>query len=155
MALTVPTQASGSKSSAAGSAVILCVERDPYVRDLEAYFLNEAGFGVNFAEDGFQALQLARDLHPTIVITEILVPKLDGLALCRRLKADAATRDIAVLVFSLLAAEGRARDAGADAFLLKPLSPQMLKEAVRDLLAARKARRSPPQGSSSIRETQR
>jgi DNA-binding response OmpR family regulator len=143
------------KSSAIGSAVILCVERDPYVRDLEAYFLNEAGFGVNFAEDGLQALQLARDLQPTIVITEILVPKLDGLALCRRLKADAATRDIAVLVFSLLAAEGRARDAGADAFLLKPLSPQMLKEAVRDLLAARKPRRSPPQGSPSRRATPR
>ena len=135
--------------------MILCVERDPYVRDLETYFLNEAGFGVNFAEDGLQALQLARDLHPTIVITEILVPKLDGLALCRRLKGDAETRDIAVLVFSLLAAEGRARDAGADAFLLKPLSPQLLKETVRDLLAERKTRRSPPKGSPSRRETPR
>jgi two-component system response regulator MprA len=126
------------RSKAAGSAVILCVERDPYVRDLETYFLNEAGFGVNFAEDGLQALQLARDLHPTIVITEILVPKLDGLALCRKLKADVATRDIAVLVFSLLAAEGRAHDAGADAFLIKPLSPQVLQDTVRDLLAARR-----------------
>jgi DNA-binding response OmpR family regulator len=125
------------KSNAAGSAVILCVERDPFVRDLETYFLNEAGFGVNFAEDGLQALQLARDLHPTIVITEILVPKLDGLALCRKLKADAATRDIAVVVFSLLAAERRAHDAGADAFLIKPLSPQVLKDTVRDLLVAR------------------
>jgi CheY-like chemotaxis protein len=65
-------------SNAAGSAVILCVERDPFVRDLEIYFLNQAGFGVNFAEDGLQALQFARDLHPTIVITEILVPKLDA-----------------------------------------------------------------------------
>lgn len=128
----------GLRSKAAGSAVILCVERDPYVRDLETYFLNEAGFGVNFAEDGLQALQLARDLHPTIVITEILVPKLDGLALCRKLKADVATRDIAVLVFSLLAAEGRAHDAGADAFLIKPLSPQVLQDTVRDLLAARR-----------------
>ena len=125
------------KSNAAGSAVILCVERDPFVRDLETYFLNEAGFGVNFAEDGLQALQFARDLHPTIVITEILVPKLDGLALCRKLKADAATRDIAVVVFSLLAAERRAHDAGADAFLIKPLSPQVLKDTVRDLLVAR------------------
>ena len=127
------------KSTSAGSAVILCVERDPYVRDLETYFLNEAGFGVNFAEDGLQALQLARDLHPTIVITEILVPKLDGLALCRKLKADAATRDIAVLVFSLLAAERRALDAGADAFLIKPLSAELLKEKVRELLGARLA----------------
>jgi CheY-like chemotaxis protein len=120
-----------------GSAVILCVERDPYVRELETYFLKEAGFDVSFADDGFQALDLARRVHPTIVITEILVPKLDGLALCRRLKSDPATSDIAVLVFSLLAAERRAQDAGADAFLSKPLSAESLKEAVRRLLAAR------------------
>jgi CheY-like chemotaxis protein len=128
---------SSTPSAGTGSAVILCVERDPFVRDLESYFLTEAGFGVTFVEDGLQALQLARELHPTIVITEILVPKLDGLALCRRLKSDPATKDIAVLVFSLLAAERRAHDAGADAFLIKPLSPQGLKDAVRRVLAGR------------------
>jgi CheY-like chemotaxis protein len=123
--------------SEAGKAVILCVERDPYVRELESYFLTEAGFGVTFAEDGLEALELARQLHPTIIITEILVPKLDGLALCRRIKGDPATSDIAVLVFSLLAAERRAQDAGADAFLNKPMTAQALKEAVRVLLASR------------------
>jgi len=131
-----------------GSAVILCVERNPYVRDLETYFLNDAGFGVTFAEDGLEALQLARDVHPTIVITEILVPKLDGLALCRKLKGDPATRDIAVVIFSLLAAERRAQDAGADAFLIKPLSAERLKDTVRELLAGRQPRRTPPKGSA-------
>jgi CheY-like chemotaxis protein len=130
---------SSAPRDAAGNAVILCVERDPYVRELETYFLTEAGFGVTFADDGLQALELARQIHPTIVITEILVPKLDGLALCRRLKSDPATHDIAVLVFSLLAAERRAQDAGADAFLNKPLSAQSLKDAVRRLLASRAA----------------
>jgi two-component system response regulator MprA len=119
------------------SAVILCVERDPYVRELETYFLREAGFAVTFAEDGAHALRLAQEIRPTIVITEILVPKLDGLALCRRLKGDPATRGIAVLVFSLLAADRRARDAGADAFLGKPLSSEKLVEAVRSLLRER------------------
>jgi two-component system response regulator MprA len=130
----------------AGNALILSVERDPYVRELETYFLAEAGFGVTFADDGLQALELARRLHPTIVITEILVPKLDGLALCRRLKSDPATSDIAVLIFSLLAAEQRAQDAGADAFLIKPLSAQGLKDAVRRLLASRAPGRSPGPG---------
>lgn len=129
-----PTPSAGAGTA---SAIILCVERDPFVRDLETYFLTEAGFGVTFADDGLQALDLARQLHPTIVITEILVPKLDGLALCRRLKSDPATKDIAVLVFSLLAAERRAQDAGADAFLPKPLSAQTLKDTVRRLLARR------------------
>jgi CheY-like chemotaxis protein len=123
------------QSIPAHRAVILCVERDPHVRDLETYFLTEAGFQVTFAADGLEALELARTLRPAIVITEILVPKLDGLALCRRLKRDQATRGTAVLVFSLLAAEDRARDAGADAFLGKPLAAQRLTDTVRKLLA--------------------
>lgn len=72
-------------------ALILVVERDPHVRDLEAFFLEQAGYGVEFAEDGVSALALARDLKPHILITEILVPKLDGLAVCRRLKAEPDT----------------------------------------------------------------
>jgi len=116
--------------------VILCVERDPHVRDLETYFLTEAGFQVTFAADGLEAFELVRALRPAIVITEILVPRLDGLALCRRLKADQATTGTAVLIFSLLAAEGRASDAGADAFLRKPLAAERLTDTVRKLLAA-------------------
>jgi len=135
---------SSAPKSGAGTAVILCVERDPYVRELESYFLSEAGFGVTFADNGIHALELARSIHPTIVITEILVPKLDGLALCRKLKADPQTNDIAVLVFSLLSAERRAQDAGADAFLSKPLSAESLKDAVRRLLADRAAGRGLP-----------
>jgi two-component system response regulator MprA len=117
-----------------GRAIILVVERDPHVRDLEAFFLNEAGFGVEFAEDGPAALALAQRLIPDIVITEILVPKLDGLALCRSLKADAATSHVQVLVFSILAAAKRAHEAGADAFLMKPLAERRLVNTVRELV---------------------
>jgi CheY-like chemotaxis protein len=122
-----------------GRALILVVERDPYVRELEAYFLEEAGFSVEFAGDGVAALERARELRPDILITEILVPKLDGLALCRKLKGDPDTRKIAVLVFSILMAAGRAREAGADAFLRKPLVESRLVDTVRELMAARRA----------------
>lgn len=123
-----------------GKAIILVVDRDPHVRELEAHFLNRAGFSVGFAEDGIGALEQARKIVPDILITEILVPALDGLALCRLLKADPRTRDIAVLVFSILAAADRAREAGADAFLLKPLAQHTLVDTVRQLLEARSAR---------------
>jgi CheY-like chemotaxis protein len=116
------------------NALILVVERDPHVRELEQFFLEEAGYAVEFAADGLAALEQARELQPHIVITEILVPGLDGLALCRRLKADSATRHIAVLVFSILLAESRAQEAGADAFLRKPLAEKRLVDTVRDLL---------------------
>jgi CheY-like chemotaxis protein len=119
-------------------ALILCVERDPHIRELEAYFLDQAGFVVHFAENGAEALELARSLRPAIVITEILVPGLDGLALCHQLKATGETKGIPVVVFSVLAAEARARDAGAEAFLRKPLAEHRLVQVVRDLLTPAK-----------------
>ena len=126
--------------SGTGKAIILVVDRDPHVRELEAHFLNEAGYSVEFEQNGPGALEQARKLVPDIVITEILVPMLDGLALCRRIKADPVTRHTAVLVFSILSAADRAREAGADAFLLKPLAEHALVDTVRQLLEARSAR---------------
>jgi CheY-like chemotaxis protein len=120
-----------------GSALVLVVERDPNVRELESFFLNEAGYSVDFADDGIAALALARERRPAIIVTEIMVPKLDGLALCRAVKEDPDLADTVVLVFSILAAHGRARDAGADAFLIKPLAEQRLVQTVRELLERR------------------
>jgi DNA-binding response OmpR family regulator len=128
--------------SSGHSAIILVVERDPHVRALETFFLNEAGFGVEFATDGVAALQMAREMKPDIVITEVLVPKMDGLALCRSIRNEPALKDTVVLIFSILAAQSRAREAGADAFLMKPQAEQRLVQTVRELLAKR--------GSSSM-----
>jgi two-component system response regulator MprA len=123
-----------------GKAIILVVDRDPHVRELESHFLNQAGYSVEFESDGEGALAKARRHPPDIIITEILVPGLDGLALCRRLKADPATRDSSVVVFSILAAADRAREAGADAFLRKPLAEHALVGTVQHLLKARSLR---------------
>lgn len=101
--------------------VILIAERDRQIRELQSFFLNKAGFAVEFADDGQSALDRVRCDAPTLLITEILIPKLDGLTLCRLVRADAATGDVPVIVFSILAAAARARDAGAAAFLRKPL----------------------------------
>ena len=116
-------------------ALILVVERDPHVRALERFFLEEAGFAVDFAPDGRAALERAREMQPAILVSEILVPGLDGLSVCRALKKDPKTRDIAVLIFSILAAEERAREAGADAYLRKPLNEMRLVESVRELVS--------------------
>jgi len=117
--------------------LILVVERDPHIRALEAHFLQEAGFEVVFATDGHEALKRARECRPDIVITEVLVPKLDGLSLCRQLKQDPLTHRITVLILSILAASSRAAEAGADAFLMKPLSEQRLLSTVNSLIEKR------------------
>src|SRR6185369_17070190 len=61
------------------SALILVVERDPHVKKLERFFLEQAGYRVEFAEDGLQGLERARSSRPRIVVTEIMLPRLDGL----------------------------------------------------------------------------
>lgn len=127
------------RTSVNNRLLILVVERDPHIRELEAHFLQQAGYSVEFATDGRVALEQAQRLSPDVLITEILVPKLDGLAMCRLLKADERTRGISILIFSILAASSRAREAGADAFLMKPLAEHRLITQVQSLLAKRHA----------------
>ncbi|MBW3627748.1 MAG: response regulator [Gemmatimonadetes bacterium] len=118
------------------SRVILIAERSQSVRDLQSYFLNQAGFTVEFVDDGEAALERALAIRPLLVVTEILIPKIDGLALSRRLQENPATRDIPVLVFSILAAGARASEAGAKLFLRKPLVESVFLSAVQQLIAA-------------------
>ncbi|HET9439730.1 MAG TPA: response regulator [Longimicrobiales bacterium] len=116
--------------------MILIAERDQNVRELQKYFLGQAGFDVWFVDDGAAALAKAQVASPVLVVTEILIPKIDGLSLCRRLREDPATRAIPVIVFSILAAAARASDAGANAFLRKPLVESTFLATVENVIAA-------------------
>lgn len=124
------------ESPGLGRRAVLIAERDQNVRELQRFFLEKAGFDVEFADDGETALERAREARPAVVVTEILIPRLDGLALCRRLREDPATRDVPVIVFSILSAAARAGEAGASAFLRKPLVESVFVAAVQDLVAA-------------------
>ncbi len=116
------------------SGVILIVERDRHVRELQSFFLNKAGFIVEFADDGQCAIDRALSAPPALLITEILVPKIDGLTLCRLVRSNPALDDVPVVVFSILAAAVRARDAGAARFLRKPLVESTFLAAINGVL---------------------
>jgi CheY-like chemotaxis protein len=131
---TKPIQSTSPEAAEKRQALILVVERNPVVQRLERFLLEQAGFSVEFANDGEAALARARELHPEIVITEILVPRLDGLSLCRALKSDPETSSMVVLIFSHLQAEERALESGADAFMVKPIDETNLIETVAKLL---------------------
>jgi CheY-like chemotaxis protein len=79
-------------------------------------------------------LDKARKTLPAVVLVDIIIPKLDGLALCRLLKSDPATQNIRVMVFSVLSAPERAEKAGADAFLSKPLEKTILVNALTEVI---------------------
>lgn len=100
---------------------IIIAEKDLNVRQLQRYFLEQAGFTVEFHDTGIVALAAVRAAPPRLLVTEILIPGLDGLTLCREVRADPRTRHVPVVVFSILAAAARAADAGAAAFVRKPL----------------------------------
>ena len=81
------------------------------------------------AADGVEALEKARDESPRLVLLDIMMPRLDGLEVCRQLKADPDTSDIVVVMLTAQAQE-RDRDqglaAGADDYFTKPFSPLAL-----------------------------
>ena len=138
MTMSSPVNSLSFPENGAQRALILVVERNPAVQRLERFFLEQAGYTVEFASDGVLALERARDLKPKIIVTEILVPRLDGLSLCRALKSDPKTSSIVVLVFSHLHAEDRALEAGADAFVVKPIDEENLIDIVSKLLEIRR-----------------
>jgi CheY-like chemotaxis protein len=115
---------------------ILIVESDVHTRELAHAFLTGAGHSVTFAGDGAAAMNELAESSPDMILTEIMLPKLDGLSLCKRVKGDPQTQHVKVLVFSVLAAVVRSHEAGADGFLKKPLSERRLLDAVTSALGA-------------------
>jgi DNA-binding response OmpR family regulator len=138
---SVPAAAARDGATVAAQGTILVVDRDLHIRRLLRRFLGEA-YSVELSEDGYSALDRVRASPPAAVITEILIPRLDGLALCRSLKGDPATRMVPVLVISMLAARDRARQSGADDFLDKPLEKVSVLAAVRALTEGAKETRT-------------
>jgi CheY-like chemotaxis protein len=112
---------------------ILVVDRDPHVTRLLGTILASGGYEAEFFKDGYAALDRARLAPPAVVVTEVLVPRLDGLALCRLLKSDSATLHTKVLVLSMLNAGERALQSGADAFMAKPIERASFLDALRAL----------------------
>ena len=115
---------------------ILIVEDDRSLADVLAYNLRQAGYEVLMSSDGQDGLTRARLKTPDLVILDLMLPVLDGLEVCRALRADSATRDILVL---MLTAKGEESDQlvgfslGADDYVTKPFSVKVLLERIKAL----------------------
>ncbi len=124
---------------------VLLVDDQSDTAALVQHYLEKAGFVVRRAETGEQALAAIPVLRPSVVLLDVLLPGIDGLEVCRRLKADPATLDIpVVLVTGLTRREDRVRgiEAGADDFLSKPVHPEELVARVRTLARLTEMRRA-------------
>ena len=116
---------------------VLVVDDDDAVRDLLAAVLVDVGYDVRTAPNGRDALASAQRERPDVVVMDVNMPVLDGLSACRRLRDDARTASLPVLIISSQpVGEQRLAECRADRFLRKPFDPGELKTVVQELLAA-------------------
>jgi DNA-binding response OmpR family regulator len=113
---------------------VLVVEDDPKIRSTVELYLQREGYDVATAEDGVRALEVARDAKPHLVILDLMLPRLDGLAVCRALRASGETAIIMVTARTTEDDKLTGLDLGADDYVTKPFSPRELMARVRAVL---------------------
>ncbi len=108
---------------------ILVVDDEPDALEVIAFKLKEAGYVALTAGDGVRAVELVRDERPALVVLDLMLPKLDGLEVCKLLRRDPATAGIPIIMLTARAAEMDrivGLELGADDYMTKPFSPREL-----------------------------
>lgn len=128
-------------AAAQGQPRVLVIEDDPSALELIQKVLESAGMQAVPARDGVEGLRLAREVQPAAITLDLLMPRVDGWAVLRELKADPATRAVPVVILSCMDRKEAGLRAGADAFLVKPLDRGELLGALRRLVTPADDRR--------------
>ncbi len=123
---------------------VLIAEDDPKSAELLEAFLSGCDYEVRTAEDGEQTLKQVMAWKPDLILLDVMMPRISGFEVCKRLRADPATRNIGVLMITALDQPSdidRAVDAGTDDFLTKPINKSELLLRIRSLLRSRQNKR--------------
>ena len=116
---------------------ILCVDDEPDILEILKYNLLNEGYNVSTAADGKSAIKLAYNISPNLIIMDIMMPRMDGIEACEKLRSDEKFNDTIIM---FLTARGEdyshvaAYDAGADDYVTKPVKPKVLVSKVKGLL---------------------
>lgn len=125
-----------TQAKAREPALVLIVDDEAPLADALAYIVEDAGYKTLIASHGRQALALAREHHPALVITDLMMPHLDGTGLIAALRADAARDSHIAPPIILLTAGGmqQAHNAGADVVIRKPFDIAQIEELLERFL---------------------
>ncbi len=129
---------------------VYVIEDEPDILEVIEYNLSREGYRVGASRDGSDGLRKVREEHPDLVLLDLMLPNLDGIEICKRLKNDPVTRPIPVV---MLTAKGEESDivlglgVGADDYVTKPFSPKELVARVKAVL-----RRGPLKESTDKQE---
>ena len=116
---------------------ILCVDDEPDILEILKYNLSNEGYNVSTAADGKSAIKMAYNITPNLIIMDIMMPRMDGIEACEKLRSDEKFNDTIIM---FLTARGEdyshvaAYDAGADDYVTKPVKPKVLVSKVKGLL---------------------
>jgi CheY-like chemotaxis protein len=116
---------------AATSPHVLVVDDDPGLRGLYSTYLSLSGLRVTEAPTGRSALERARQQHPDVVVTDIVMPEMDGAELSRQLRSDCRTRDIPIIAVS---GHAHSVETAADLVIEKPCDPSQILRAIESVL---------------------
>jgi DNA-binding response OmpR family regulator len=120
-------------------AKILIAEDERDIRDLIEFTLSYAGHEVVKASNGAEAVELATQAMPDLIVMDVRMPKMTGYEACRELKTIDAVKDIPVVFLSAKGQESEidtGLDAGAYEYILKPFAPEQLTQRIREILAS-------------------
>ena len=123
---------------------ILVVDDEEDILELVRYNLSKEGYQISVADSGEKALKLAEDERPDLIILDLMLPGMDGLDVCRILKAAATTGHIPII---MLTAKGSESDVivglelGADDYITKPFSPKILTARVKAILRRKRIKK--------------
>jgi DNA-binding response OmpR family regulator len=116
-------------------AEVLVIEDDHEINDLLGAYVQLGGLGYRAAFDGAAGLRLAREHHPALVILDLMLPDMDGFDVCAKLRGDAATANVPIVILTALdRAEcvRRGSTCGAVAYMTKPFDPDVLLATIRE-----------------------
>ena len=122
----------------AAAGKILIADDEPNIVTSLEFLMRGCDYEVRVARDGEEALRVAQDFRPDVLLLDVMMPLCDGFEVCRRLRGNPATRSVRIL---MLTAHGREAEMerglalGADAYITKPFSNKELVAKVRGLLA--------------------
>jgi two-component system phosphate regulon response regulator PhoB len=137
------TRAKGSAEQS-GAHSILVVDDEEDLLELVRYNLSRDGYRVACVSTGEDALKSARKQPPDLIVLDLMLPAVDGLEVCRRLKGDSKTRDIPIIMLTAKSEESdmvAGLERGADDYIAKPFSPRVLSARVKALLRRKEAER--------------
>lgn len=126
---------------------ILIVDDEEDIVDLLAYNLEREGFEPIVARDGVEALQKASDERPDLIVLDVMMPRMDGIETCKRLREDAVLRNTPILMLTARTSEKdqiRGLDVGADIYISKPVSLPVLLSQTHALLRGARRGQEPP-----------